>query len=415
MAQIDSSIYFQRQTPDYLGSITRGVEAGARLSDLAKQRRLEADQNAEKEAFQNSVVQNPDGSTSLNRSALLSNLYKINPQKAADYQQQFANQDAAQFEMARKKRADQMALLAQAAGAAVDQPTYEQSLKFLQQNGIDISQMPTQYDEKLVRHYQLKALSAKEQMEQQNKDRDYGQKDRQQKLDEEKNKRDADFKKQELGFKGREVAVKEREAGVKEGLAKAKTSATGSLAANLTYGQKATDHNYAKDFNDWTSTGRSALEKNLQRLRDAKAALQSDSSLTGPARGSVPDVIRNFTNEKAIQTRDDVRAAAQGALKATLGAQFTEKEGERIMNQAYNERLSPEANIAKIDAAIRELETNRENNDRKARYFQKYGTLKDLDTSSILRSDSTPASTANNFHDLSDADLDQLYKQLGGK
>lgn len=175
------------------------------------------------------------------------------------------------------------------------------------------------------------------------------------------------------GFKKNDLDEEYKRAQINKLNADAKKDSSG---AGLSEGEKALDKNFTKDYLDWNKSGRAVVEKNLQRLEDAKKSLAEDSSLTGGVRGLLPDAIRNVTNEKAITTRDDVRAAAQGALKATLGAQFTEREGERIMNQAYNEKLSPQANIAKIDAAIQELRKNKDALDSQSQFFEKSGSLK---------------------------------------
>jgi len=149
-----------------------------------------------------------------------------------------------------------------------------------------------------------------------------------------------------------------------------------TMGAKNTEGQKAVDKDFAKDYNDWTSGGQATVDKNLKRLQNAKNILvkRKDDTFgtSGRLTGMLPDVLRS---EESKQLREDVQAAAQGALKATLGTQFTEKEGERIMKAAYNENLSPEANIAKIDAAIKELETAKQNKNAKSSYFEKLGTL----------------------------------------
>lgn len=155
----------------------------------------------------------------------------------------------------------------------------------------------------------------------------------------------------------------------------AETNKKGQLSAGKSEGEKALDKDFAKEYVEYSGPGHATIDKNLARLEDAKKALKNDRSLTGGVRGLLPDFVRNVTNEKAITTRDDVRAAAQGALKATLGAQFTEKEGERIMNQAYNEKLSPEANIKKIQAAIDEISKSKAVRDAQSKYFEKKGTL----------------------------------------
>lgn len=345
---IDSSIYSKLRGPDLVGA----YEEGLKMKDLARRRQMEEDaltkQRGIDEAYKAGLVENSDGSVGFDKAKTLSALSKIGGKEYFDARSQFSQQDKEQQESDRAAQIHKLEMIGRLAGSATDQRTYEAALAEAPKYGLDVSGFPKAFDAGMIERYRRGALSAKEQLEQQNKDRDFGVTSKKAQSDIEKN--------------NAEIAKIRAETGTK-------------ASAGATEGRKAVDKDYAKDFNEWTSVGRAALDKNLERLRAAKVALQNDSSLTGPGAAFIPDKIRNFTNEKAITTRDDVRAAAQGALKATLGSQFTEKEGERIMNQAFNEGLSPKANIAKIDAAIQELETARNNNDSKAEYFRKNGTL----------------------------------------
>ncbi len=154
-----------------------------------------------------------------------------------------------------------------------------------------------------------------------------------------------------------------------------------------TPGQKALDTSFAREYNDWTSGGEASVDKNLTRLKDAKAKLEGVKndliqSASGAVTGRLPNILRT---EESKTLEQDVRAAAQGALRATLGSQFTEKEGERIMSAAYDPTLSPEANIKKIDAAIAELESGKLAKNAKAQHFDEHGTLKGLANSAIPR------------------------------
>lgn len=173
----------------------------------------------------------------------------------------------------------------------------------------------------------------------------------------------------------------------------AMASDTKNGGVNLTPGQKTLDSTFAKDLDEWTSGGEVAVDKNLQRLKEAKDKLKSlgDTSVSGRVVGRLPDFLRS---EESLAIQQDVQGAAQGALRATLGSQFTEKEGQRIMQNSYDPRLSPEENIRKIDAAIRELETQKQNKNRKAQEFEQRGTLKDYRSKgqSMERAPSAPAS-----------------------
>jgi hypothetical protein len=149
--------------------------------------------------------------------------------------------------------------------------------------------------------------------------------------------------------------------------------------AEGTIGQKKVDQDYAKDYLDWTTSGKPTLEKNLALLENAKKELASPEgqNLSGRFTGRKPDI---FQSEDAIRVRDNVQQAAQGSLRAILGAQFTENEGKRIMQKAYNPNVSPEENIKKLDSAIQELKAHAVNADQKAAHFEKNGSLKGLRT-----------------------------------
>ena len=144
-------------------------------------------------------------------------------------------------------------------------------------------------------------------------------------------------------------------------------------------GTDAVDRDYAKEYNDWTSTGKVSAAKNLKLLQDAKDQLDREKkdffAPSGRFIGRMPDLIRG---EGDIAIRQNVQQAAQGALKATLGTNFTEREGERIMAAAYDERLSPEQNMAKIQTAIDEIQANIINADKKASMFESTGSLRGL-------------------------------------
>lgn len=163
----------------------------------------------------------------------------------------------------------------------------------------------------------------------------------------------------------RELDIREREAGAKT-----------DKAAGANEGLKALDKDYAKDYNDWTSTGKSGYDKNLKLLRDAQSELSAnkdDSLISGNLAGRAPDVLRS---EKSRVIQQKVQAAAQGAMKAALGSAFTEREGDRIMKLSYDPTLSPEENLKKIDEAIADLEDKAKNQQGKSRYFEKEQTLK---------------------------------------
>lgn len=153
-----------------------------------------------------------------------------------------------------------------------------------------------------------------------------------------------------------------------------------ALAEKGTEGQKAVDKDYAKEYNEWTATGKASLIKNLDALKEARDALKKDPSLTGGLTGVLGD---RMTADRVLKQRQKVGSAIQSSLKATLGAQFTEKEGERTLKNAYNEAASPDTNAASLDALIKQLEAQGRNNEEKAHHFESKGTLQGFHGNSI--------------------------------
>lgn len=142
---------------------------------------------------------------------------------------------------------------------------------------------------------------------------------------------------------------------------------------SYTPGQKKLDEEFAKDYNDWTSGARSEAVKNLNLLRKAAEELKKSNLISGRGQDIVPNVLQPEIAKVVMQ---DVRSAAQASLKAILGSQFTDKEGERIMNASFDPGLSEEANLAKVMRTIKELEERMANKNAKAEMFANEGSLR---------------------------------------
>jgi len=143
-----------------------------------------------------------------------------------------------------------------------------------------------------------------------------------------------------------------------------------------TPGQKKLDETFAQEYADYVAKGGvSDTVKQLQQLRQASAALASDPTLTGPVRGMLPESLRSITNPKAVETRNAVEEVVQRNLRLVLGAQFTEKEGERLIARAFNPLLEPAENKRRVDRLIQQIEAAAAAKIDAARYFEKNGTL----------------------------------------
>ena len=148
---------------------------------------------------------------------------------------------------------------------------------------------------------------------------------------------------------------------------------------NLTPGQAKADEAWGKDYASWVNEGGAeGLRAKLRRI----AALQkelldpaSPDTLSGPLIGRAPEIVRQGLNERGLTLENDARALVTATLRQILGAQFTEKEGERIFNQSFNPRLSEEANAHNLKRIMGENLSNAAGRIAAASYYEKNGTL----------------------------------------
>jgi len=153
--------------------------------------------------------------------------------------------------------------------------------------------------------------------------------------------------------------------------------AAGKSDINLSKGEEAVDKGFGKEYIDWKSRGGYAdAQKNIEQLKEVRNMLASGQELTGPMTGNMPDFINQFANPKAMAARDMVEEVVQRNLRLILGAQFTEKEGERLIARAYNPKLDESENLKRVDRLITAIEQAAQAKEGASNYFQQNGTLK---------------------------------------
>jgi hypothetical protein len=150
---------------------------------------------------------------------------------------------------------------------------------------------------------------------------------------------------------------------------------TGPSTRAPTKGQDALDEAFAKDYAQWRTIGQADATKQLNALGGAKERLK-DEQLTGPWIGMAPDRLLNFLNPDAVDIRDTVQEVAQRSLREVLGAQFAEKEGEKLIARAYNQALPEKINRRRVGALLKQIQSAAEQKESAARYFEANGTLK---------------------------------------
>lgn len=138
-------------------------------------------------------------------------------------------------------------------------------------------------------------------------------------------------------------------------------------STNVTIDQRNQDegNDFWKEYNKvaipdmiaWENLGGSDALMNLVKLKDALAELEKPNSMvTGAIIGLAPDLVNAFINPGATDVRENIESVVQRNLKAVLGAQFTEKEGDRLISRAFNPKLSPQRNAKRLKLLIEQME-----------------------------------------------------------
>ena len=151
---------------------------------------------------------------------------------------------------------------------------------------------------------------------------------------------------------------------------------TGARAAGASPGQKAIDTAFGAEYAAFNAGGGFAdVQKSLSQLSAAADKISKSDNLTGPVVGNVPDFIGGFINPDAINTREQVQEVAQRNLRLVLGAQFTEKEGDRLIARVFNPKLDESANRARIELLAEQIATAAAAKQAAGQYFDQHGTL----------------------------------------
>ena len=135
----------------------------------------------------------------------------------------------------------------------------------------------------------------------------------------------------------------------------AKKSATQGMPEGfvLSQSQIKEDEVFASEFAKFMGGGK--VQKELANLSaydfvltNLENAINGGTNMTGAVIGMMPDAVRAVSNPEAQNVYDTLRGVVMQSLKETLGGQFTEREGQKLIEASYNPLLSEEINYARV-------------------------------------------------------------------
>lgn len=156
---------------------------------------------------------------------------------------------------------------------------------------------------------------------------------------------------------------------------------------SLTPAEEQLDKDFAKTYNDFVSQGGySSVQKNLEQLGGIRKKLAptddeiaegaEKTNATGPVIGLLPKFARDIVTPKGAAIEDEVTEVVQQNLRTILGPQFTEKEGTRLIDRAYNPRLDEKENAKRVQRLENQIKRAADAKVQASKYYEQHGTLK---------------------------------------
>lgn len=132
-----------------------------------------------------------------------------------------------------------------------------------------------------------------------------------------------------------------------------------------------------------TKGGRASAARNLGTLRTVIDDIKAGKNLSGTLIGLAPEQGLNFFAPEAKAARDRVAGVIQQSLKETLGAQFTEKEAQQLINRAYDPALDESENLARLEALAMMIEATLKAKEHAMAHYSKKFTMLGYDPAGV--------------------------------
>jgi len=184
---------------------------------------------------------------------------------------------------------------------------------------------------------------------------------------------------------------------------------------DLTPTEKVIDENFGKIAAEYVLNGAPQIQANLLNLSEKIRILEAgEINVSGKEIGLMSDSLKGIFQPEAASFIGDVRDIVFQSLREKLGAQFTEREGDRLVAAAFNSYLPEEMNIARLQRLYATIEEAARSKQDAINYFDENRTLQGykatpINFDSILSSLVDPT----DFDSMTDEEIEGYYENAG--
>jgi len=170
------------------------------------------------------------------------------------------------------------------------------------------------------------------------------------------------------------------------------------------------DKAFGKDAVDYLGGGQAQIQANIKNLNDKIRILKSgELNVSGPVIGNTPESIQSFANPAALSFIGDIRDIVFQSLREKLGAQFTEREGDRLVAAAFDQRLPEAENVKRLERLLKTIEGAASSKESMIAHYRDKGTLDGYEQKALTFNSIFDSIVSGDFSNKSDAEIRTIF------
>jgi hypothetical protein len=124
---------------------------------------------------------------------------------------------------------------------------------------------------------------------------------------------------------------------------------------------------------DWLAGDKTKAASRINQLNAVIDILETKQRITGPVLGLTPDVVQSFVAKSSREARANAERVIQEGLRAVIGAQFTQAEGEAFLARSYDQRAPQADNARRLKAIVTQMIESAKDREAMLKYVQGKG------------------------------------------
>jgi len=165
-----------------------------------------------------------------------------------------------------------------------------------------------------------------------------------------------------------------------------------SKPKQLSPAEKRVDAKFGEEYASYIANGgKSVVDRQLNELDAVINMAEQGKAISGPgiaAAGALGDVALSTYSKDALEARDRIGGVVQSNLRAILGGQFAQKEGEALLARAFNPAAPVKDNLKRLKSLREQIAKTVESKEAAVQYYEENGTLAGFKGNTTIPKDS---------------------------